>query len=391
MSLELLPPEAARLITPRSLTGYARGLGWQPVPNGKRSDIAVFHRPDSRLHQVIIPTDPGLTDYSEVVIEAVRTLSAYERRPAREVFEQLLLPPADVLRFREVSPASEAGSLPLDHAVQCILGARNTFRSVAHSVLMPQPYHPRMSRSEAEGFVSRCSLCQTERGSFVLTVGCPLDVEIGLYGPNEKPFARRVTELLLQTLHGLSKAPDIVHPNELADTALFPGISANLCESLLMLRPDGDRAYVGVSATWSRTLLPPEQEPRQEVQLRQESFDVAEALARQLRSLPSPRVDRFYGVVDELRGGPGLIGIHPAGEVRFSLFDLQGEIRAKGDLNVDQYAEALAAHAANDLVSFKGQLRRLPRVHSIDGITDFQRVHLDHNGLSGKESPGNGQ
>ena len=47
--------------------------------------------------------------------------------------------------------------------------------SEAHSVLVPQPYHPRMSRSEAEDFLSRCRLGQTDRGSFVLTVACPLD------------------------------------------------------------------------------------------------------------------------------------------------------------------------------------------------------------------------
>ena len=34
MSREPLPLEAARLVSPRALTGYARGLGWQPVPNG---------------------------------------------------------------------------------------------------------------------------------------------------------------------------------------------------------------------------------------------------------------------------------------------------------------------------------------------------------------------
>jgi hypothetical protein len=32
-------------------------------------------------------------------------------------------------------------------------GVRKVLLSEAHSVLVPQPYHPRMSRSEAEEFV----------------------------------------------------------------------------------------------------------------------------------------------------------------------------------------------------------------------------------------------
>src|SRR5271166_1182001 len=117
---EPLPVDAAQQVTPRALIGYVQGLGWQATPNGRRPEIIVYHQPDSRLHQVIIPTDSTLVDYGEAVTEAVRKLAEYEKRPAREVLEQLLLPPADLLGFREVSPDAEAGSLPLEHAVRLI-------------------------------------------------------------------------------------------------------------------------------------------------------------------------------------------------------------------------------------------------------------------------------
>jgi hypothetical protein len=376
MSLERLPLEAARMVTPRALLGYARGLGWQPVPNGRRSDIAVFHRPDSRLHQVIIPTDSTLADFGEAVAEAVRKLAEFEHRPALAVLEHLLLPPADVLRFREVSADAESGNLPLDHAARMLDGTRKLLLSAAHSVLVPQPYHPRLSRSEAGDFVSRCRLGQTERDSFTLTVACPLDLQAGLFGPNGEPFARRVTTLLTQVLQELSQAADTGRLDDLADLARHPGISANLCESLLMLRPAGERAYLGVSVTWSRASLPPTREAQRETQLRQEVFEVAEALAPRLRSLPAPRVARFFGFVDELRGQPTPNDPRPSGEVRFTLFDQEEEIHAKADLKPEDYAVAGAAHLAGDLVSFRGILHRLPRLNRIDRVSDFERVRL---------------
>jgi hypothetical protein len=374
-----LPVEMTRLVTPRAVCAYAEGLGWQKV-DGVNGKIAVYVNPKAPLRQLIVPLDEGFDDYPDRTAEAVRRLAEFENRPPREILNHLLLPPADVLRFREVSAEAEAGILSLDHGVRVVTGMRKLLLAAAHSVLAPRAYHPRLSRAEAEEFVARCRLGQIERGSFVLTVACPLDLQAGLFGPNSEPFARRVTSLLMASLQDLSQGTDTPHLEELADVSRHAGISANLCESLLLLKPTGERAYLTVSATWSRVFLPPTRELRRDVQLRQEVFEAAEALAPRLRSLPQPRVDRFFGFVDELRGTPGPNEPRPSGEVRFTLFDQEEEIHAKADLNVTDYAEAIAAHAVTELVTFKGILHRLPRLNRIDNVTDFRRVRLDDNG-----------
>jgi hypothetical protein len=233
-----------------------------------------------------------------------------------------------------------------------------------------------LSRAEAEDFVSRCRLGQTERGSFVFTVACPLDLQSGLFEPTSEPFARRVTTLLMDSLKDLSQGANGESVEDLINTSRHTGISANLCESLLMLKPVGDRSFLTVSATWSRAHLPQSREADRDVQLRQEVFDVAEALAPRMRSQPEPRVDRFFGFVDELRGSPGPNEPRPSGEVRFSLFDQDEEIHAKAELNVENYAKAIEAHAITGVVSFKGILHRLPRLNRIDEVTDFKRVDV---------------
>jgi hypothetical protein len=165
---------------------------------------------------------------------------------------------------------------------------------------------------------------------------------------------------------------------QLVDPARTSGVSANLCEALLMLRPAGDRASMTVSAAWSRALLPASHKSGREVQLRQEAFDLAEALAPRLRSLPRPRRSRFIGFVDALRGQPTPADSRPSGEVDFTLFDdEEGEIHTRGMLSADLYAIAGAAHLAADVVSFRGILRRLPRISRIDAIEDFERLNLD--------------
>ncbi len=114
--------DLAHLVTPPALRAYAAALGWQPV-NNRRPNVAVFHRPDSTLHQVLVPLDEGFTDYAEMVAEAVRRLAEYENRSLREVLERLVLPPSDILEIRDAGPDAEDGTLPLLAAANLILGA----------------------------------------------------------------------------------------------------------------------------------------------------------------------------------------------------------------------------------------------------------------------------
>jgi hypothetical protein len=379
-----LPVSLTRLVTPRAVRVYAEGLGWRRV-EGVNGKIAVYKDPASPLHQLIVPLDELFDDYGDRTAEAIHRLAEFEKRPAQEILNHLLLPPSDVLSFREISADAEDGNVPLDRAVRMIDGARKVLLSGAHSVLVPQPYHPRMSRSEAEDFVSRCRLGPTDRGRFVLTVACPLDLKADWLGPGGEPFARRVTSLLMQSLDDLSRVAETTQIDELADTARHPGISANLCEALLLLRPNGERARLDVSASWSRAFLPEGREARREISLRQEVFDVAEILAPRLRSMPEPRVDRFFGFVDELRGQPSRDDPHPSGEVRFTLFDQCEEIRARAELNAEDYARAGGAHLAGAVVSFKGILQRLPRLNRINDVTDFQVVDFDHGIANGAD------
>ena len=64
MRSDRISPELARLVSPRALRVYAQSLGWQRV-EGVNGDIALFHRPDSKLHQLIVPLDEQFDDYAE--------------------------------------------------------------------------------------------------------------------------------------------------------------------------------------------------------------------------------------------------------------------------------------------------------------------------------------
>jgi len=203
-----------------------------------------------------------------------------------------------------------------------------------------------------------------------------------------EPFARRVTNLLTQTLEALAQADDPAHAEDLLDLNRHPGLSANLCEALLLLRPADYRGSLVFSAVWSRALLPSLAERARGVQLPQEAFAVAEVLAPRLRTAPQPRPASFIGFVDALRGQPRGDDPRPSGEVDFTFFDdEQGEIHARGFLAADSYALAGKAHLSSDVVTLRGVLRPLPRVSRIDEISDLEIIDL-HDDAQDHATPG---
>ena len=373
-----LPQNLIQQLRSTELRRYALATGWKrnEAVNGR---VAVFQHPSSELDQLVVPLEGSDTAaYATLAGEVVRKLAAWEGRPAVEVLNDLLLPPADVLRFRTVGPETMTGTLPLEQTVQLLTGIRRLLSAVAHSALSPQPYFPRLRRTEAEEFVGQCQVGQTERGSFTLTVACPLDLPppgtlLFANPPAVVPLPRRATELLMRSLQELAQAADLNQLNKLTDTTQHPGLSANFCEALLLLRPCGDRSFLGVSASWARVLPIPESRRlvQSEVELRQEAFAAVESLAPALRPDPSPREDWYVGFVEELRGGSAPVDRGPSGEVWLSVFEDRDFIRAKAHLTVDQYVIANTAHMRGEMVRLKGVLRRLPRAREIGKITEF--------------------
>ena len=218
MKADPLSPEMTKLVTPRDQELRDR-VGMRQVP-GINGTISVYHRPDSELHQVIVPLDESFDDYGETVAEAIRKLAAFENRPAWEVLNHMLLPPSDVFRFQDTGPDTETSTLPFLQAVDFLEGTRSMLLSAAHSTLHPQPFHPRLGRTEAQQFVRKCRLGQTERGSFTFTLACPLDFVPGTQSRQE-PYGRQVTHGLISSLAGIARETEANRVDDLANLTKY--------------------------------------------------------------------------------------------------------------------------------------------------------------------------
>ena len=383
--LDTLPPEAVHRLDPVRVQEYARATGWRQETRLGRGQTAVYERPESREEQFSVPLSRDLRDYDLLMARAVAMIAHFEERPAAELLAELLFPPSDVLKFGESSPAAAAGDVPFEHGLSLLNGARKTLLAAACSTIRPANYHPRMSLGEAEQFLQQCRLGQTERGSFVLTVACPLDaVPAGRDLFDSPPFTRRVTGLLMHSLHRLATHLDLGDTDGVLQQAQNePMLSANLCEGLLEMAPEGEESFLRVSAEFSRTLQPPDVPFPTNVRLRREVFPWIAYLAERLRPAQSPQPQVLVGLVETLNGRPNADN-RPEGQVTLRIITPEGEIlRARAELSADDYARADQAHMRNLPVSLQGVLRQVGRTFRIDQVSDLALVHLGHSAAQG--------
>jgi hypothetical protein len=376
MRPEQLPLDQTRRVTTRALVNYARALGWQKV-DGVNGKILVYHHPEARSTQVIFPADVGLADYAEVVSVAITRLAEFENRPAQDLLDHLLLPPADLLLCRDTSSHAADGTLPFGEAVDLLVGARKALLAQAHSVIEPLLFHPRLSRREAERFINACRFGQTRRGSFTVVLACPLDAiptEGNLFD-RQLPFTRRVTAGLMRSLALLADAADQGSAEPLLRPDGPPPLSANLCEALTQMRPQTDRPSLTISADWSRTCPQQDEAIPNAVHLTEEVFTIAESLAPRLRTAPQPEPAVFLGYVDVLRGLPGEDD-RPRGEVMVTLFQEDELVRAWLNLSAEDYEAANQAHMTNTPVTFLGILYRGSRVGRVERVSRFRKLNL---------------
>ncbi len=358
-------------IKPRDARTYASANGWNRKPQDY-GGLAVFDHRDRELTQLLIPIESASSDYPSLMLDVVKRLAEAEERSVLQIANDLLDPDADVVRYRISDPTISA-DLALLKGIETLEGAKRTLLAAAHSVLKPSTYHPRLSRREATEFVDRCRLKQTEHGSFVVAIACPLDaVDAEGLLRDGNSFTRQVTCLLMESLVRIEERIDADDEASLTvDEPENAAISANLCDALSRLEPPSDQGALEISTTWASTAPNPVAPQRRVVRLTGDHFKVIRDIGIRLRPTHETEVANFVGQVETLNGDLNDHG-RRYGEVILDLIVDDELVRTRVELNPDYYAIADEAHMDGQPVIVRGELHRGRRVHRLTHVANFK-------------------
>lgn len=370
------------VVAPADIRDYAKSLGWSLLPEAVKDRLFVLTHREFRPRQIVIPMDPSAPDYVEAVQIAIQKLAELHRLSVSHVLIGVQTAREDTQRYRITSTSWSMDSLPLSFAASLVQAAQEILMASACTVLKPQTHYPRLYRSEAQQLVDSARFNQTERGSFVFSVSCPihaLNVQAPLPLHDEaQPFVRMTTWTIHRALQALVDAVETDTMDKLIEETKRserPLLSSNLCEAVSRLHDENIRNDVEVSFAWAASApLPQGATVRQTIRIQRDYFARIEDVQRELRATEPHQENTFVGTVERLDGEMGPDG-RRSGDVIVALLLREGEsVRAKLTLGPADYETAATAHLTHDAyVRVTGRLHpgRQPRL-----LSDIQHFGL---------------
>jgi hypothetical protein len=366
------------LVAPTDLRDYFKAQGWVVLEKAIADRLYVLSNPAYESRQIIFPMDLSAPDYQESVEIAVSKLAELTGKTVSRVFARMQSVKDDVVRLRVFFDGND-NVLPLSFASVLVQSTEKLLKAAACTVLRPRVHHPRLALNEANQFVNQARFGQTERGSFVLNVACPLHA-MEAQGTLEfdTPFVRQVTLSLYQALSQLTTAIEADTVTRLVDElkrSEKPLLSSNLCEALCEMHDDQVNNSLDLGFDWSALRAVPQRINSRPILIQRDYFSRVEEVRRELRSLESAQDEVFIGTVEKLEGEMGQDGRRSGGVVLALLLPEEGEtVRARTILLADDYHKADIAHMTNGAyVRVAGRLMpgRQPRL-----LTDIRSFEV---------------
>jgi hypothetical protein len=370
-------------IDPTNLRDYLKSIGWQVVDAALDDDLYLLRNQSNAGRELVFPTQKSAPDYLDAVSIVLEKLQSITGIKADSIATRVAAVKDDVLRLRIHSDVQD-DSLSLDFAANFLKNTEKLFKSAACTVLRPRANHPRLTLSEATQLVEKTRFGQTEAGSFILNVSCPIyamDVQGTLQlSDDEAPFVRKVFSAIQESMERLVRAikadtiEALVEETKKSDTPL---ISSNFCEALAAMQDE--RTYNAVDALFSWSHLRPRADDRSSkpISFQRDYFSRIEELRRELRAVEDNDIEVYIGTVERLEGEMGSDGKR-SGNVVLSLLLPEEEetVRARVILNAADYATADQAHMTNGAyVRVKGRLLPGRQPRQLADFSEFEMLN----------------
>lgn len=240
---------------------YLRDLGWKTLQT-KRNVVNVFqYQKESAFYQVDIPNDRSLSDYARAMCRAIEEVARFAEKSAEQVLLELINPMSDIVRIRLVNDELEAGSIYVEDAINLYENAKKLIAAAAMDVLSPKEHHRGRPDTKVQKFVSSCRFGQTEIGSYVVSVACPISIindgdikRLTLFEDKDEgsdSFTRKTVNKMITSIQAIKENIDSGSLREYLDKE---SISVNFLEALNLIGINKDKTQVDISVKWAPTV-----------------------------------------------------------------------------------------------------------------------------------------
>lgn len=184
--------------------------------------------------EIIVPNKNTYSDYPQMVLLALETLSRIESRTEREIAADVISGNSnDILQYR-LMVGDHSGMVPVDWMIQVLQAHRKISAAAYQDMVDPQPYHNSLSKGNKA--LKDMRMGQTSYGSYVVRMYFPSFSEHQRTVEGGRIFDeynRKIVDRILQSSRAVVESA--------ADGAQIKkedGISYNFVDSFMSLRSD---------------------------------------------------------------------------------------------------------------------------------------------------------
>jgi len=156
-------------IPPSNIIHYIKINGWVKVKDVP-FDVDLYRHPKYE-NEIVVPKNQKHFDYTNDLLEIVKKLSPIENRSPKKIIDDIINnSPSDIIKIGCVSYQDEKGTIPVNDCINLYISIRDSINIIGKDIIDQDP----KEKYEISDFLNSCLVGQTEFGSYVTPLICPL-------------------------------------------------------------------------------------------------------------------------------------------------------------------------------------------------------------------------
>ena len=358
--------EMAGKISHVNVAKYLTDLGWNEIES-KREYTKIFQfEQNSNFFQVNLPIERNLLDYNIAMYRVVENIADSVNKSVEQVLLELLNPLSDILRVCVKDKQVESGSIFVEDAIKLYDNAKKLLMATAMDIINPKLIHLGRPDSKIQEFVSSCRFGQTEIGSYVVSLVCPISKiengqfqQLSLFSEEDEcanSLTRKVTNKLILSVKVVKESID----NGTFDDVIFNGInsenpiSSNFLEALSAMSIYKSDSELDLTAKYAPTIKS-NVLPFNKVSINHDYFEPIDIIINKIKNAQEEekvyigRISKLHATPDADKRESGIVTLVFIGEN-------ENKTTASVNLRNDDYELAIEAHRKGKNVKVVGSI-----------------------------------
>ncbi len=342
---------------------------------------------DPNGYVILLPINKKMPDYHRRIIE-ILDMFVVDDVTIDDVISLIALPDFDIFRYRIESPSTAWGNLNLWYSHEATHALFDVLKFTAAGV-SSQRQDYRQIPDEAKSYAKGCRLGQTELGSYVFKVYCPIRP------PDSRGFINYGRETTKSTIENFVFASS--EESENPSIPLPPAMNRQVASAINRLKPETDRATSSISVRFSPTFVPDSpslpqsirqpipipSEPPVNVELNAFIYSRAQSIRDRLKKAEKYGRESFVGYITDLhKDRPKISSAEQSRQISMEIKYGSSFRKITMRLVADDYRKAVTWHDNNQQVRVDAVFDKDGRPWTVNRLFELSLVEPQTNQLS---------